>query len=134
ASAPRLRLGPFRQREELQRDVRELLDEFGASLAATLNLAAGLDIFCYGANRLLGADRTSVWIHDRRARHLVLQASSDTGDVVRGIRVSSEDPTAPAAVAMRRARAAIVPPPEGQATALVTAALRGPRRAPRTTV
>src|SRR6266851_6941221 len=79
-----LELFHLRQAEELQRDVRELLDEFTASLAATLNLSAGLDIFCYGANRLFGADRTSVWIHERRARHLVLQASSDTGDVARG--------------------------------------------------
>src|SRR5262249_61917956 len=57
-----------RQAEEMRRDVRELLDEFTASLGATLSLAAGLDIFCYGANRLLGADRTSGWIHDRPPR------------------------------------------------------------------
>src|SRR2546428_9868275 len=35
-----LELVHFRQGEELQRDERELLDEFGASLAATLKLAA----------------------------------------------------------------------------------------------
>jgi hypothetical protein len=46
-----------------------VLDEFSASLSATLNLTAGLDIFCHGANRLFAADRTSVWIHDRRAHH-----------------------------------------------------------------
>ena len=62
-----------------------------ASLSATLNLAAGLDIFCHGANRLFGADRTSVWIHDRRARQLVLQASSDPADVARGVRVETDD-------------------------------------------
>jgi PAS domain S-box-containing protein len=124
-----LELFHLRQAEELQRDVRELLDEFTASLAATLNLAAGLDIFCYGANRLFGADRTSVWIHDRRARNLVLQASSNTGDVVRGVRVSTEDSSAPAAVAMRRSRAEIVPPAEEEVTALVTVPLRGTRRA-----
>ena len=66
-----LELFRLRQNEELQRDLRELLDEFATSLSATLNLAAGLDIFCHGANRLFGADRTSVWIHDRRARQLV---------------------------------------------------------------
>jgi two-component system NtrC family sensor kinase len=124
-----LELFHLRQAEELQRDVRALLDEFTASLAATLNLAAGLDIFCHGANRLFGADRTSVWIHDRRARHLVLQASSDTGDVVRGVRVATEDASAPAAVAMRRARAEIVSPVDDQVTALVTVPLRGTRRA-----
>jgi signal transduction histidine kinase len=124
-----LELVHFRQKEELQRDVHELLDEFHASLSATLNLAAGLDIFCYGANRLLGADRTSVWIHDRRARHLILQASSETSDVARGVRVSTDDTSAPAAVAMRSARAEIVPPPDDTVTALVTVPLKGTRRA-----
>ncbi|HKB10962.1 MAG TPA: ATP-binding protein [Vicinamibacterales bacterium] len=124
-----LELLHLRQADQLQRDVRELLDEFSASLAATLNLAAGLDIFCVGANRLFGADRTSVWIHERRARQLVLQASSDTADVSRGVRVATDDPSAPAAAAMRRSRAEIVPPSEDAITPLVTVPLRGTRRA-----
>jgi PAS domain S-box-containing protein len=127
----------LRQSAELQRDVRALLDEFATSLAATLNLAAGLDIFCYGANRLFGADRTSVWVHDRRARHLVLQASSDPEHISRGVRVGTEDPTAPAAAAMRRTRAEIISSPEHlenidgleDVTAMVTVPLRGTRRA-----
>jgi PAS domain S-box-containing protein len=70
-----------------------------------------------------------VWIHDRRARHLVLQASSDSADVARGVRVSAEDASAPAAIAMRGSRAEIVAPPEGEVTAMVTVPLRGCRRA-----
>jgi len=125
-----LELFTLRQAEEMQRDVRELLDEFTSSLAATLSLAAGLDIFCFGANRLFGADRTSVWIHDRRARELVLHASSDTGDVVRGVRVAADNLAAPAVAAMRHTRAEIVPPDGGdEATSLVTVPLRGTRRA-----
>lgn len=124
-----LELFHLRQADELQRDVRALLEEFTASLSATLNLAAGLDIFCHGANRLFAADRTSVWIHDRRARRLVLQASSDTADVVRGVRVAADDGSAPAAVAMRRTRAEIVTPSVDDVTALVTVPLRGCRRA-----
>ncbi len=124
-----LELLHHRQASDMQRDVRELLDEFTTSLSATLNLAAGLDVFCFGANRLFGADRTSVWIYDRRARDLVLQASSDTGDVARGVRVNADDPSAPAAAAMRDTRAEIVAPREGEATALVTVPLRGTRRA-----
>jgi two-component system NtrC family sensor kinase len=125
----------LRQSDELQRDVRALLEEFSASLAASLNLSAGLDIFCYGANRLFAADRTSVWIHDRRARHLVLQASSDSEHASRGIRISTDEPTAPAATAMRRARAEIVSSPGDptepveSVTAIVTVPLRGTRRA-----
>jgi PAS domain S-box-containing protein len=125
-----LELIQLRGREELLRDVRSLLDEFAASLSATLNLSSGLDIFCHGANRLFAADRTSVWIHDRRARHLVLQASSDTQDVVRGLRISNEDATAPATAGMRAIRSEIISHAEGDAaTALVTVPLRGTRRA-----
>jgi PAS domain S-box-containing protein len=125
----------LRQSDELQRDVRALLEEFSTSLGATLNLGAGLDIFCFGANRLFGADRTSVWIHDRRVRHLVLQASSDPEHVSRGMRVSTDDPTAPAAGAMRRTRSEIVSIPGDptdeveSVTAMVTVPLRGTRRA-----
>jgi PAS domain S-box-containing protein len=123
-----LELMRLRQGVDLQRDVRELLGEFSASLSATLNLAAGLDIFCHGANRLFAADRTSVWIHDRRARQLVLRASSDPTSVVRGVRISSDDATAPAATAMRAARAEITVTAD-EATALATVPLRGTRRA-----
>src|SRR5262245_33126423 len=72
-----LALFRLRQNEALQRDVRELLDQFSETVSQAMNVTIGLDAFCHRANRLFGADRTSVWIHDRRARHLVLQASSD---------------------------------------------------------
>jgi PAS domain S-box-containing protein len=124
-----LELFRLRQRDELQRDVRALLDEFSSTLSATLNLTAGLDVFCSGATRLFGADRASVWIHDRRARHLVLQASSDPEHALRGTRVNSDDPTAAAAVAMRRSRAEVTSPSEENATLTVTVPLRGRRRA-----
>jgi PAS domain S-box-containing protein len=135
-----LELFRHRQNEELQRDLRDLLHEFTESLSATMNLAAGLENFCDGANRLFGADRTSVWIHDRRARHLVLRGSSDPGHVARGVRVSTDDPLSPAASAMRSTRAEIVPPGgagnlegpssgTGNVTSTVTVPLRGTRRA-----
>jgi len=118
----------LRRSDELQRDLRELIDEFSASISATLNLAAGLEIFCVGANRLFGADRTSVWVHDRRGRELVLQGSSDPEHVSRGVRVSADDPLAAAAAAMRRSRAELVSPGD-EATFTVTVPLRGYRRA-----
>src|SRR4051812_11467462 len=124
-----LELFHLRQGEDLQRDVRALLEEFTGSLSSTLSLAAGLEIFCHGTNRLFAADRTSVWIHDRRARHLVLQASSDHADMARGVQIGSDDVSAPAAIAMRRIRAEIVPPAADEATAMVTVPLRGCRRA-----
>jgi PAS domain S-box-containing protein len=115
----------FRLSDQLQRDVRLLLDEFNATLSSTLSLAAGLDIFCFGANRLFGADRTSVWIHERRAHDVVLQASSDSAHIARGMRVNTDDPIAPAAIALRRTRAEIIASP----THAATVTLRGCRRA-----
>ena len=119
----------LRQKAELQRDLRELLDEFGSILSATLNLTAGLEVFCVGANRLFGADRTSAWIHDRRGRYLVLRASSDPEHVLGGASVSADDVLAPAAAAMRRLRAEIAPSAGGLPTGTVTVPLRGRRRA-----
>src|SRR5947207_13762041 len=114
----------FRLSDQLQRDVRLLLDEFSATLSSTLSLAAGLDIFCFGANRLFGADRTSVWIHERRAPDVVLQASSDSAHIARGVRVNTDDPLAPAAVALRQTRAEIVATGTDSATVTVTVPLR----------
>jgi PAS domain S-box-containing protein len=102
-----LELFSLRQGAELQRDVRALLEEFSNTLSATLSLAA----------------------HERRARHLVLQASSDPAGVARGIRVGTDDASAPAAMAMRRTRAEIVSMSEDDFTALLTVPLRGTRRA-----
>ena len=124
-----LELFRLRQKDELHRDLRELLDEFSESLSATLNLSAGLDIFCHGANRLFGADRTSVWVHDRRTRHLVLRASSDPEHLARGVRVSADEPLTPAAAAMRRTRAEILQASADAPTSTVTVPLRGCRRA-----
>jgi len=122
-----LELFRLREREALQRDLRELLDEFTATVSATLDVGAGLDIVCRRANRLFGADRTAVWIHERKARHLVLRASSDREQAAGGGRVSRDDLLAPPAAAMRRSRSAALPR-EG-ATRTITVPLRGYRRA-----
>jgi PAS domain S-box-containing protein len=119
----------LRESQRLERDVRELMKEFSESLAATLNLGTGLDIFCRGATRLFAADRTSVWIHDRRARHLALQASSDGEHASRGARVAADDQLSPAATAMRGARAELVATASDARTSLLTVPLRGTRRA-----
>src|SRR5215510_8217891 len=123
-----LELFRLRRRDELQRDLRDLIDEFSDSISATLDLTAGIEIFCVGANRLFGADRTSVWVHDRHARQLILQGSSDPAHLARGVSVNTEDALAPAALALRRTRAEVVSPGDA-ATATVTVPLRGCRRA-----
>jgi signal transduction histidine kinase len=126
-----LELFRLRQNEELERELRQLFDDFSAGLSTSLNIAAGLDGVCSGANRLFGADRTSVWIHDRRARHLLLQASSDSDRVARGSRVSTEDLDDPAVSALRRTRAELLPGTHDYDASVgtLTVPLRGCRRA-----
>jgi PAS domain S-box-containing protein len=122
-----LELFRLRDSEALQRDLRALLEEFAEILTFTLNLTVGLEAFCRGATRLFGADRTSVWLHDRRARHLFLRASSDSWPVGDSARVAVDDRTSPAALTMRRDQAEIHP--SSDETATVTVPLRGCRRA-----
>jgi len=124
-----IELSRLRRNDELQRDLRDLTDQFAATVSATLNISTGLESFCIGANRLFGADRTSVWVHDRRARQLVLQASSEPEHITRGMRVNSDDPLSPAAASMRQTRADVLVPNEGDATSTLTVPLRGTRRA-----
>jgi signal transduction histidine kinase len=119
----------LRQKEQIQGDVRRLLDEFTAGVSATLDLSAGLDSFCDGLARLFGADRAAVWIHDRRARELVQQSSSDPQHLERGVSVSADDPLAPAAAAMRKTRAELSIAARGATMRTVTVPLRGWRRA-----
>jgi PAS domain S-box-containing protein len=59
----------------------------------------------------------------------VLQASSDPEHVTRGMRVTNDDPTAPAAAALRRMRSDISRVSEDDATVSLTVPLRGRRRA-----
>lgn len=126
-----LELFRLRQNEELERELRQLFDDFSTGLSTSLNIAAGLDGVCSGANRLFGADRTSVWIHDRRARHLLLQASSDSDLVAGGSRVSTEDLDDPAVSALRRTRAELLPGTHDYDASVgtLTVPLRGCRRA-----
>jgi PAS domain S-box-containing protein len=123
-----LELFHLRQRKRLQEDVLALIYRFSESLSTTLSLTAGLDVFCHGATVLFGADRASVWIHDRRARDLVLRGSTDPDQVARTVRLSTQDNLAPAALALRHTRAELLTPAE-EATAIVTVPLRGCRRA-----
>ena len=123
---------------DLQRDVRVLLQDFSQRVSSALNLRAGLEIFCDGAARLFGADRVSVWLHDRLHRQVFLDASSDPGSVAHSARVATEDEHHPGALAMRTDRAQIFDrgseaadrtPGTGSAVPDVAVGLRGRRRA-----
>ena len=115
---------------DLQHQLRALLQEFSQSVSSS-TLAAGLEAVCAGANRLFGADRTSVWLHERRTRTIVLSASSDVMYAAVERRVSTSDASAPAAVALRHERAELVAPvgTSMSQTGMVTVPLKGKRRA-----
>jgi signal transduction histidine kinase len=119
----------LRQKNTLQKEVSELLGAFTDGLAATLDLAAGLDNFCHGARRLFTADRVSVWLHDRRARQLVLQSSSGSNGPSGGAQVDANDPLMPAVAAMKRAHADIAEAADDARARTLTVPLRGWRRA-----
>ena len=125
-----LELFRLRQNESLQRDLRLVLDEFAGTVGVALSSSSNLDAFCVGANRLFGAERTSVWLHDRRTRQLVLQASSDAFRVAARAKVAADDASSPAAMGMRHARAGILPTANSSPpTSTITIPLRGCRRA-----
>ena len=123
-----LELFKLRQDDALRRDVRALIEAFSSRLSATVSLAEGLDILCHDATRLFAADRTSIWIHDRRGGHLELQASSNPITGAGRPQVSEDATAAPAAMAMRQQRADIVYPSADEPTATLTVPLRGYRR------
>jgi signal transduction histidine kinase len=116
---------------DLHVELRELLQTFSRDVSS-MTLSAGLEAICIGANRLFAGDRTSVWLHDRRAHMVVLTASSDVVYLAQERRIPTTDTLAPAAVALRHDRAAIAATDTsigGAHTALVTIPLKGRRRA-----
>jgi PAS domain S-box-containing protein len=123
-----LELFRLRRNEQLQRDIRALLDELAATLSSSLHLPSGLDVFCRGAKGLFGADRTAVWLVDRRARRLELKASSDPEHLAQGGRVAADDVTVPAATALQLPRASLVPGADESHPGGVVVPLRGRRR------
>ena len=115
---------------DLQRELRVLLQDFSRGVSSSFNLATGLEGLCLGVNRLFAADRSSVWLHDRRARTLVLSASSDAVYLEHARQVSTADALAPAAIALRRDHAEIsANKGTTPTTAMVTIPLKGRRRA-----
>ena len=127
AAVTALELFRLRRNEDLQRELRQLVDEVSANLTMTLDLRAGLDLFCARATPLFGADRTCVWLLDRRSRHLALEAATDGANP--GLQLDVDDPLMPAAAALRSQRAEIQLGPGDMPISTITVPLRGRRRA-----
>ena len=139
------RLAPFAQslslaiararlsrRIETHRQIDEMLRAFSGAVSSSLDLTPGLDAVCRSAADVLGAGRTTVWLHERRHRQLILAASSDpvSGS---GLRVATSDLSIPAVRGLRGVEVEIEPMPAADgavpSTSLVLVPLRGRRRA-----
>jgi two-component system NtrC family sensor kinase len=105
---------------------RDLTRTFWRGVSSTHGLGEALVNLLREVNAHLGTRRTSVWLHDRRARELVLVASSEEPRPGPAPRVTISDPDAPAARGLRLDRPQILV--EGPEPILL-APLRGWRRA-----
>lgn len=106
------------------RRMRELSLVFTRGVRSTASMGPALEIVAHEANALFGTRRTSVWLHDRRARELELTASSDPAAAV-GARLATDAP-GPAARGLLIDRPEIVSARGGR---MLIAPLRGWRRA-----
>ena len=107
----------------------EMLEGFAADTPGVPDLDRGISMFCTWVNRWLAATRTSVWLHDRRARELVLRASSDARVAAASERIRSDDEEQPVMRAMRAPRAETIASPDPAHPSGIAVALRGRRRA-----
>ena len=137
APPPRLRppssgpAGPGRPESASQPAFRELSRTFWRGISSTHGLAAAIDDVLNAFNTDVGARRSSVWLHDRRARELLLLASSDNAYAAAGHRVAVGDADQPAARGLRLDRPQILPGPAEPSIprTSIIAPLRGWRRA-----
>jgi PAS domain S-box-containing protein len=105
---------------------RELSRTFWRGTSSTHGLAPAIEEVLRAFNAHLGARRTSVWLHDRRARQLALIASTDPAWRARAPRVGLAEASAAPARGLRLLEPEIV---RDGSSAIVVAPLRGWRRA-----
>src|SRR5688572_21134635 len=126
APSPQAELRRLRSEAAFHQRLRDLTVAFSGAVSSSLSLENALQTLVDDANALLGATRTSVRLHQRRARRLVLSASSEPDPANGTVEVESGDPDAPAARGMRLEHREL----EGEGPGLrLLAPLRGWRRA-----
>ena len=123
--SPRAELRRLRSEAAFHQRLRDLTVGFSTGVSSSFNFESALQTLAADANALLGARRTSVWLHQRRARRLLLAASSDPDHHSAAAAVPTDPGDAPAARGMRLEH------PELDATGdpLLLIPLRGWRRA-----
>jgi PAS domain S-box-containing protein len=117
----------------LHHHIQELLLGFSRGISATVSVAAALASLCVETNALFGTIRVSVWLHDRRAREVVLSASSDphyaavrtrlpaASDTAAGRGLRADQPQ----IIGERGQTALIAPLRGWRRALGTLVLEG---------
>ena len=116
----------------LHREVRDLMEGFARGGASWLTLMPALEAMCRGVARLAAADVVEVWQHDRRARELVLTATSNPQRRLSRLPVPTSDLTDPLAASLRRDRPELVAAAGAHVLGTnvgLVAPLRGRRRA-----
>ena len=115
--------------------LRDLLGAFSRVVSATLSASPALEAFVHEANSAYHARRTSVWLHERRARALNLEATTSEPSEQPN-RISADDPEAPAARGLRlehpqvlrhREETVLIAPLRGWRRALGTLVIENPR-------
>ena len=132
AFASTLELLRLRRGRALRDHARDLVLRFSSGLSAMPDLGDAYRALCVEARSAFGARRAAIWIHERRARELVLEGSSDPAPATGAIRVAVADIRSPAARGLRLDRPEFAAAPEldtPEGTTLLLVPLRGRRRA-----
>lgn len=119
-----LELARLGREAALHRRIQELLLGFSQGISSTLSVGSALASLSTETNALFGTRRSSVWLHERRVREIVLSASSDPAVPV-GARVATDSDSIPAR-GLRLERPQLTGEPEEP---VLIAPLRGWRRA-----
>jgi PAS domain S-box-containing protein len=114
----------LRTEAALHQRLRDLTAAFSRGVSSTLGLEEALTTLASDLTALFGGRRTAVWLYRRRARDLVLTASSHPSDQT--THVSTEDVEAPAVRGLRLEVPAVSRTADGS---LLLTPLRGWRRA-----
>jgi PAS domain S-box-containing protein len=129
-----LELARLARESAFHQRIRDLTLAFSRGITSAMDLGVALEALCDKFNTLVGTRRTSVWVHNRRARELALGGSSDPVHVAAAARVGVDDPRAPAARGLRlelpqllteRAEPVLIAPLRGWRRALGTIVIEG---------
>lgn len=125
-AAPDAELDRLRSDVAFHQRFRDLTIAFSRAISPTRGLSSALNTLVRDANVLLGAHRTSVWLHQRRSHDLVLAACSDDETAALAGSIRTDELNAPPAQGLRLDRSRLITAGDDL---VVLAPLRGQRRA-----